>query len=91
VSSEGEGGESVHNDADSEQLNESQKRLVRRDSGYGSDDGGGDVGRDLELQELVNGVDTTIPHDSLHGGSEVVVHEGNASGFFGDLSAGGFP
>ena len=46
-----------------------------------TDDYIGDVGRDLELQELANGViDTMTPHDSLRNRSETVVHENNVRG-----------
>jgi len=72
-------------------LNGSQNRLllVRSDGGYKGDDDSGDVGRDLELQKLANGVvDTTTLHDSLHDRSEVVVHENNVRNFLGDLGTG---
>lgn len=57
VGSEGKGSKSVHGDVDPQQLDSVQDGLLLSWSNgrYECDDGG-DVGQDLELQELTNGI-----------------------------------
>ena len=71
-------GKGIHDDIDPQQLDRSKDGLLigRSDSRDKSDDDGSDVGQDLELQELVDGVVNAVtPHDRFHNQSEVVVHE----------------
>ena len=88
VGSEGEGGESVHDQVDPQELHGGQDRLflVRGDGGDKGQDDGGNVDRELELQELSDRVvDTSTPLDGEGQRGERVVHDDNVGSLLGDL------
>ena len=60
--------------------------LSGRDGGYEGGGNGGDVCRDLGLEELMNGVVNTMAHDSLNDQSKVFTHEDDISSLLGNLS-----
>ena len=81
------GGECVH-DVDPKRPNREESRglLGRSDGRYEGNDYGGGVCRDLELEELGNGVvDAPALHDSLDDRSNIVTHEDDVGGLLGDL------
>lgn len=88
VSGEGQGSERVHDDVDPQQLHggECRSLRIRRHSSDKSDNDGGDVDGDLELQELLDGVvDASAPHDGADDRGEVVVHEDDVRRFLRDF------
>ena len=88
LSSEGKGGESVHDQVDPEHLGGSERRLAEH-AGTGKDDEhSNNVDGKLELEELANTVeDVTSVNNTDQDGAEVVVHKLDITGVLGNISA----
>jgi len=89
LGSQGKGCKGVHDHVDPEHLDGSKNGLLSLESRDEHDNDSDHIDRELELEELSNGiVDVSAPHHSGDNGGEVIIQEDDIGSLSGDLSTG---